>query len=90
LIQGANPDVKVECLEILNSVITRFGTLFSVPAIYNPLKEAVFQELSSKRKNNRKKATQCLGREKLAKEILVCFWVVANEFYFLLVEFEFM
>jgi len=58
---AANPDIKVECLEILNAVITRFPSLFSPPSVYNPLKDAVFQELSSKRKNNRKKATLCLA-----------------------------
>lgn len=56
-----NHDVKLEVLDILNVAISQYGSLFNNSSIYLPLKDAVLRELESSRKNNRKKATQCLG-----------------------------
>ena len=58
---GRSHEVKVEIMEILNVAISQYSSLFSTPTLYLSLESALLEELSSRRKNNRKRATQCLG-----------------------------
>ena len=37
--------------------------MFSSPSSYNPIKDSVMVEIESRRKNNRKRAAQCLGND---------------------------
>jgi len=61
-------EVKVEILEVLTCAISHYGNLFSSPSVYNPIKVEVLKELESRRKNNRKRAAQCLANLAVAME----------------------
>lgn len=53
------PEIKYDCLDILNDLLARFGTLMAKE--HESVQKAVLPQLSNSRPNTRKKAISCLS-----------------------------